>query len=156
MNKKLYLLGLLIIFFAISCSNQEDAPDIPQPTTEQTSTTITLEQARADLLSLLNDINMADSRASSVKVISEAYSINVGTTSRSDSTNALIHVFNFANDEGYAIMSGGNRFPSLISLADKGSLRPDEPITIPESQCSSTMLKRNSSRLLTWLLTEEV
>lgn len=66
-------MGLLITFFAISCSNQEDAPDIPQPTTEQTSTTITLEQARADLLSLLNDINMADSRASSVKVISEAY-----------------------------------------------------------------------------------
>jgi len=131
MNKKLYLLGLLITFFTISCSNQEDAPDIPQPTTEQTSTTITLEQARADLLSLLNDINMADSRVSSVKVISEAYSINVGTTSRSDSTNALIHVFNFANDEGYAIMSGDNRFPSLISLADKGSLRPDEPIDNP-------------------------
>ncbi|MGM9774781.1 MAG: Spi family protease inhibitor [Candidatus Egerieousia sp.] len=131
------VLFVLIGITLISSCTKEDALKKSTNDKEQSArqtTEITLEEAQADLESLLADIDNPLSRAGgNYRRIKEAYSLPVnGAETRSDdSTHQLVHIFNFEDNQGYAIMSGDKRIPSLLALAEKGSITKDKAIDIP-------------------------
>lgn len=136
--------SVLSVSFAIlssialsSCNNEEDIINVPVdeiPTVS--SSRISMDEARADLESLLDDLDRANSRGletHSRRRIKSSYSRPIATPgSRSEETDsAVIYVFNFEDEEGYAIMSGDTTLPSLISLTESGSLEEGDVIDDP-------------------------
>lgn len=129
----LFLSGIALLS---SCTNDEPATVTERDEApKRISTEITIEEARADLEKLLSDIDTPDSRSGqSARTISSSYSVPLHEpTSRSEGSDSLmIHIFNFENNQGYAIMSGDIRVPSLLALAYSGSLPEDEEVEVPE------------------------
>lgn len=123
---------LAIVLLIASCSSEEELPQPPVVSSD--NNVITIDEAKQDLLSLLADIETADaeSRTSSHRTIESSFTTKLGdASSRSDEEALPIHVFNFADDNGFAIMSGDKRVPSLIALAEKGSFPQDTIIDNP-------------------------
>ena len=128
-------LFIVIIMSLISCSQDKDII-ITEDNIERTSPTISLAEAEADLNKLLDDIyNMQSTRTSNSKrkVISNAFTIeNVSTNTRADGTTPItVHVFNFEDQEGFALMAGNSELPSLLALADSGEITETAQIDNP-------------------------
>lgn len=84
-------------------------------------------------MKLLGDLDKVRSRSEGKlpRTIKEAYSVTLNPEkSRSDETPE-IHVFNFDNEQGFALMSGDERIPSLLALADSGSINRNDTIDNP-------------------------
>ena len=94
---------------------------------------ISLEDAQTDLESILNDVYPADSRTGSSRKIKNAFSLPVREViSRSgEQDTSFVHIFNFDDNQGYAIMSGDTRVPSLLALAESGSINTNDAIDNP-------------------------
>lgn len=139
--KKHQGLFFLTIFLSLLCAcSQEDlsVPDFDNQSSDagKETTEITLEEARAELISLLADIDRQTTRSGGFghRIISNSYVAHFGATvTRSDSVDGELpfYVFNFENEEGFAIMSSDNRLPSLIALASDGSLNEGDSIDNP-------------------------
>lgn len=120
-----------------SCSNEDTIAEMPgYENTVQTTTKISIEEAQSDLETLIGDLYASNSRTgnnSNLKKIKSSYSLSVvpQNSRAGESETTEIHIFNFENNEGYAIMSGDNRLPSLISITDSGTLEDDEEIDDP-------------------------
>lgn len=127
---------LLIVSLSSCVSDVEIVDRSAKDDTEHIRTAVSMEEARLDLESLLNDIDASYSRGNDVHLhrkIKSSYSVPIySSSSRAEEADmTLIHVFNFENNEGYAIMSGDKRLPSLISLCDSGTLEEEEEIDDP-------------------------
>lgn len=126
-----WLLLALIVF--TSCTNEDgilvsENQDVP----EEEKNEVSIWEAQADLESLLLDIDAQSSRSQS-RNIKNSFSLPVkNRLSRSgDSVSSLVHIFNFEDNQGYAIMSGDKRVPSLIAITESGNLTEDEEIDNP-------------------------
>jgi len=128
--KKHFFATLLAISFATitltSCSQDEDYVNEPvsQEMVSKKSHYVTLEEARANLLDILRDVNSgADSRGAfeGTKVVSESFTVNLSGAGSRAADSTLIHVFNFADNQGFAIMSTDDRLPDLIALVESGT-----------------------------------
>lgn len=89
---------------------------------------------RNDLESVLSAIDGTRSGTDSRRrIIRDSYSVNIrkGGTRAAEDEDPLIHIFNFTDDKGFAIMSGDVRVPSLIALTDSGSLYLEKEISDP-------------------------
>lgn len=134
--KSIRLLGCMLLIIMAACQSNSDVDlkiDIKEPQTHYVS----LQDAQGDLEGLLNDLygkegtRTGDSR----KSIQNAYTIKIGDNrnpTRSEQTDSLmIHVFNFENEGGFALMSADDRMPSLLALANSGhytsALETDNP-----------------------------
>jgi len=122
------LLNLLLLFASIvvvgSCSNDDELVTPQAENEEKNTTKITVEEAQQDLLGLLAELDRDRSRSYGKlpRTIKNSYSIRLGLNeSRSDGDDPELYVFNFNDNQGYAIMSGDERIPSLIALSDSGS-----------------------------------
>lgn len=138
--KKSFLSACFVILASVmlsSCSNDEDGIRLPSEDAQAVSSSrISIDEARADLESLLDDLERNDSRGLgtySHRRIKSSYAVTLSSpASRSeDADSSVIYVFNFEDEEGYAIMSGDERLPSLISLTESGSLEEGEEIDDP-------------------------
>lgn len=119
-----------------SCSSEEAVmPEKQDNKSASVKTDVSLQEAREDLESLLSDLNEAETRSgeSTRKIIAESYTSTLkGSGTRSSDQNQIpIHVFNFENNQGYAVMSGDSRYPSLIALAEEGSYDEEEIMSNP-------------------------
>ena len=134
------LLAILLTFSITACNEQAPETVTAQLTThqiiEENSTVITIEDAQRELETILNDIDAAKSRVGNTvhpRKVAEAYSLTT-TLQRSRSENAdsfSLHVFNFADNNGFAMMSGDTRIPSLIALTESGELAQDDVVDNP-------------------------
>ena len=124
-------LTLAIALLIASCSSEEELRQTPVVSSD--NNVITIDEAKQDLLGLLADIETADTESrTSHRTIESSFTTKLGdASSRSDEEALPIHVFNFANDNRFAIMSGDKRVPSLIALAEKGSFPQDTIIDNP-------------------------
>lgn len=128
--KKTFFTALLAVSFAsltwISCSQDEsyvEEPGLQEPISKR-SHYVSLEDARANLLEILRDVNSStDSRGGFVetKVVSDAFTVNLSEVESRATDRTLIHVFNFADNQGFAIMSADDRLPDLIALVESGT-----------------------------------
>ena len=137
MKQKLskFIYGIASLLLLVSCDNACEVAQ-PESGTDQNlviSYKISEDDARKELLSLMSDLEKGGSRGfSNSRNISNSFTIHVAnskTRGESEEGDSLsIYVFNFDNDEGFAIMSGDNRLPSLIALAENGNITEEEEI----------------------------
>lgn len=128
--KKTFLTALRALSFVsitwISCSQDDsyvEGPGLQEPIPKR-SHYVSLEDARANLLEILCDVNSStDSRGGFVgtKVVSDAFTVNLSEVESRATDRTLIHVFNFADNQGFAIMSADDRLPDLIALVESGT-----------------------------------
>lgn len=129
------LINLFLLTFLVSCGNDSTIESIPE-NPKASSNIVSLEEAKIELEQLLDDTyNSYATRNVGMgkKIISNAFTINdksLVTRSQEEET-PIIHVFNFANKEGFAIMSGNREMPSLLALADSGEISQTEAIDNP-------------------------
>ena len=134
---KIFLFMLIGCFWLTSCGDEEDLhlSDKGLADTQPQSTVISLEEAERELISILNELYNPLTRGGEgqIRRIGNAYSrpINKKATRSSEEEEILIHIINFEDEQGFAIMAGDIRLPSLIALAETGSLNEDEPIDNP-------------------------
>lgn len=94
---------------------------------------ISIEKARENLQSLLDEMQMACPNAKAKRIESSMILSTSNELSRSnDSTYSRdIYVFNFDNTRGFALMASDERLPGIIALTDSGSISDGEAITNP-------------------------
>lgn len=128
-----YLLFIIITsIFLLACN--ADQQSLLSNSKKKASTEISLEEARTDLMNFLVAVDGTNSRGyNSIRRIHDARTINAGSVkSRSGEEQDInVHVFNFENEQGYAIMSADERFPSLIAITDSGSITDNTVLTSP-------------------------
>lgn len=136
-------LSALLLGGGCSSDSSVDQPVVPESPVveseeqpEDPDFSISIDEAEADLMSLLNDLNFQGpaTRSGGPRRIAERYSLGIPTGTRaevSDSLKPYIHIFNFEDEEGFAIMSADERVASMLTLTYGGSLRPDEEIDNP-------------------------
>lgn len=118
----IYTACALALLFFVSCS--EDSLETIIDNTNKTemsykySNTISLDEARVELEKLLCDVYQSQSSRSiessiNEKVIANAFTIRdeVFSTRSYDIKSLIIHVFNFEDKEGFALMSGNADIP---------------------------------------------
>lgn len=127
-SNKLWRILFLLLTVMSSCG-QEEYLTIETKDSKDYPNIVSLEDARIELEKLLCDVYQSQSSKSmqvgmSKKNIANAFTIKNETsfTRSSYAESPIIHVFNFEDKEGFAIMSGNVGLPSLLALADSGEI----------------------------------
>lgn len=90
-----------------------------------------IEDAQKDLMDILGVVDGNNSRTSTTRSIDNVY-VRTLSDNASRSVNGLdVYVFNFTDDQGFAMMSTDIRIPSLIALANKGNLNENDTVDNP-------------------------
>ena len=142
--KRAILSAVTAAMFFAACTDKEDlvpqnqVQDEPIVNEVVQSNVITLEEARENLESLLKDFSSLSKRGGddfSSKKISDGFTLKSDKRSISKSTEetpeAKIHVFNFENNGGFAIMSATRDMPELLAITEGGSIDTNEVIDDP-------------------------
>lgn len=122
---------LLPLFFA--CEN-EPITDDPQPAPSADQHKIPVEKALADLQSMLQVIDGAETRSGSARRVASVRTLrasDITKVTRAGSNTAsdigdLVYIANFENDEGYAILGADDRVTSVIAVTEQGNLTPEQ------------------------------
>ena len=134
MKKKLISIFALAIMMA-SCSNQEllDSDSL-QSASQQTSSIRSYEEALQIALSSIPLVDgSAKTRSASLRKISPGDSkvYLAGSKTRSAYGNdTLMYVFNFEDNQGFAVVSANRATEGLIAITGSGNYNPDEPSEI--------------------------
>lgn len=146
MKNKILILFLLVVIVAACNEEEVVTPNIEGNLHEcdssietnkiVSSNYVSIKEAREDLESLLKDLSSLSksSGSFSTKRIANAYTLKSAKTSISKSSiedSTAIHVFNFEDDGGFAIMSATRDMPSLLAITDGGNLDTNEVIDNP-------------------------
>lgn len=94
-----------------------------------------LSKAKAELQSLLDDMNQSlSTKSEEERVISDWFTVYATTndsTRAEDVEKAVLHVFNFAEDKGFAILSADENSPTLYACTLNGRLDKGDIIENP-------------------------
>lgn len=137
MRKLLFFVAVLATF-GYGCTSQE--PEITSPKVDETPQNVivttssirTLEEAAAIARDAVGMLPAPTSR-------SYARTFNITNTkilkntspSRGVTTDTLMYVFNFDNEQGYAIVAANRNLEPLVAVTEQGYYNPDEPIENP-------------------------
>lgn len=133
MKKSLFYLFLaLAICIVTGCTdNLQEEQELSHGKTHE----VTQSEALKYLNKILPDLEIPSTRGASGKSIPEitsSYSIGSHSTTRSNGEiEPYFHIFNFGDNEGFAIMSGDDRTIPLLALTFKGELTPEIEIDNP-------------------------
>lgn len=131
MTKKIHLLMLLVLVTMFSCTSEElDFPQSEASVEQSNENLITAEQASQYALDFVNKINKATRtsdfslRVESVKAIGEnKKSTRSGSASNCDS---LFYIVNFADNNGYAIVSTDRNDTHVYGYVEEGTYDEDD------------------------------
>lgn len=139
MKNYIYILLLSVLFF-VSCSNETDVTKISDiENAEMLRNFRSLDEAyevAINSISLLEE-EKPDTRTSIQRRICSIDSVyiikNSNTKSRSifPKLDTLIYIFNFDNNEGFAVVSANKETDALLAVSDSGSIRSMEEIDNP-------------------------
>lgn len=147
MKKLQSILCLIGILLFTSCSNEILTPET-EDTTAIIDNSITMEQAQNNLEKILADIETPSSRSAG-RIISDSYSLKIASPkSRAEDGDFSVYVFNFSEDEGFAIMSADKRLPAMLALINKGSFHEGDSIANPGFRFFMSCLEKASVRTL--------
>lgn len=121
------LTRMLILFFMM-CISGCNSVEMPDPHVSAKQPEITIEQAKKDLLDFMASFEQTTTRSSANNPnrITEVYVVNKRNTRNADERQPLVYVFNFANQQGFAIMSAVLKLPSMLAYTESGSYNPLE------------------------------
>ena len=143
MRKYLFCLLLAIATCIITgCSdNYAEEPNQPKAMTHE----VTQSEALQHLNKILPDLKIPSTRGAaerSLPPITSSYSVGSHSSTRSNGeVEPYFHIFNFGNNEGFAIMSGDDRVAPLLALTFKGELTPDTEIDNPGFKIAYEMME---------------
>ena len=122
---------VVLALAAIYACNKLSAPEITAVSGDNPMY-VSIEEAESMLLRIMGNMeNSATKSAVDIKrTISDKYSITVGNGTKSNE-GAMIHIFNFDDECGFAIMSGDRRAEPLLAYALSGSLNEGDTIDNP-------------------------
>ena len=103
---------------------------------EKLSHEVTQAEARVKLEKLLTKLNLPSTRSgdtNSLPPITSVYTTGKAAvaTRAGEKVEPYFHIFNFGDEEGFAIMSGDDRVEPLLALTFKGELTPETEIENP-------------------------
>lgn len=135
-HSPLLLLGVLLVL--MGCTREHAADTLPHPQLPNgNQASITLDEAKAEVENLLACIDRDGTRSdATVRTITDFYCVGANAVTRStvdDDTEAPVsYVFNFADNEGFAIVAGDRRIESpVLLLTDEGYLDPAQEVEHP-------------------------
>ena len=139
-----FALAAMILFAACSKEDLTPPPLIEEQDVQEATTVvenaaddgyITLEEARKDLESILADFTTLSKSGNGgfpARKIADGFTLKSTRPSLSKSTGvadtAKIHVFNFEDNSGFAIMSATTEMPSLLAITEGGNIDTNEVI----------------------------
>lgn len=97
---------------------------------------VTQIEARKNLERIIQDLKIPTTRGGKKKdlpPITSVYTMGhaAETTRSGETVEPYFHIFNFGDNEGFAIMSGDNRVEPLLAFTFKGELTPETEINNP-------------------------
>lgn len=102
---------------------------------EKLSHEVTQTEARESLEKILTKLNIPSTRGGDAKLppITSVYTTGKAAemTRAGEVVEPYFHIFNFGDEEGFAIMSGDDRVEPLLALTTQGEFSPDEEIDNP-------------------------
>ena len=124
----------LMICAAVGCTdNTIDEPK--EPMREKMSHEVTQAEARKSLEQIASDLKLPSTRGGEQKSLPPITSVYTtgkpAEATRSGEAEPYFHIFNFGDNEGFAIMSGDDRVEPLLALTFKGELTPETVIDDP-------------------------
>lgn len=90
-----------------------------------------IEDAQKDLMDILGVVDGNNSRTSTTRSIDNIYTRNFSDNASRSANWQDVYIFNFSNEQGFAIMSTDTRIPSLLALANNGNLNENDTIDNP-------------------------
>ena len=117
---KKIILFFLVLLMLVSCSQMENELSIPQNETRRDGK-ISQEQARENLIKVRG--NFYPETRGKEPVISScvSYRKSMTPTTRSGE-EPIIYVFNYEDNQGFAIMSATPALPEVLAISEKGNL----------------------------------
>lgn len=117
---KKIILFFLVLLMLVSCSQMENELSIPQNETRRDGK-ISQEQARENLIKVRG--NFYPETRGKEPVISScvSYGKSMTPTTRSGE-EPIIYVFNYEDNQGFAIMSATPALPEVLAISEKGNL----------------------------------
>lgn len=136
MKKILLLLCSMVAIVLYSCAEPDSLKNDkdPLPPPHFLSHIVTLDEARNEVEAILSEIDIQTRGMSETRKIKDSYIVGETTSTRGTELeeSPLIYIFNFENENGYAIASGDNRTSTpVLAVTDYGYLNPEKGIEIP-------------------------
>lgn len=121
-----WFVNLIFVSFIYSCSETDFYSYDNTTVKRKVSHVKTFDEAKIELENILKIVDGSDTRSDGTlpRVIKGGYTFTKNTNmTRAEADSApRVHIFNFEDDRGFAIMSGDDRLPPLIALSDSGKL----------------------------------
>ena len=135
-----WLLALMICTF-VSCADNvnfepEEQAQKREQLREKLSHEVTQAEARVKLEKMLPNLKLPSTRGgdtNSLPPITSVYTTSKAAvvTRAGEEVEPYFHIFNFGDNEGFAIMSGDDRVEPLLALTFKGELTSETEIDNP-------------------------
>lgn len=124
---------IVLALVAIYACNKLSAPEIPAVSGDNPMY-VSMDEAESMLLEIMDRMEAVGTKSSddgsARRTISGRYSMSFSDATKSGDEAPVVHVFNFEDESGFAIMSGDKRITPLLAYTFKGSLEEDKPIEI--------------------------
>lgn len=129
-NKSFYIIVFILLSILFSCN--KDYIKTEDRTFTENNTSVTIDEAEAMLLDIMSKIEGTATKSTPDirRTISQKYSIGLPSATKSEE-KSLIHIFNFENESGFAIMSGDKRAEPLLAYALSGNIHEGDTIDNP-------------------------
>lgn len=96
---------------------------------------ISIDEARENLENILSELDFSISKSGKIRKIaseltltSKSNSLKKSSSNDEDSLETKLYVFNFENEEGFALMSATTATPSLLALTKNGTIDTTQEI----------------------------
>lgn len=122
----------LLTGILFACADDDLQPDatVPKPRGNQT-TVVSIDEAQTTLERTLSEMQQQATRSGETfepRRIANKFSSGSPVTRSGGEVEPFLHVFNFEDNRGYAIMSGDSRVAPLLALAETGAMTPDAEV----------------------------
>lgn len=126
-----------MVFFTLFSCEKESSPLYPlekAPDDAVTSSVLSIDDAEREVLSFIQMIDPLTRSGEPIRKIANRYSIGgfgITKADRDIEDAPFLHVFNFEDENGYAIVSGDRRVSPILCITDSGSLFENKVIDNP-------------------------
>lgn len=128
MNPFRFIVSFVVLSLSIGCSDWNEPPvEEILPPAEETTTFVSVEQA-TDALCEFMELLGAQTRSGRTRRIAEVVTLGGFAETRaagSTQDEPLVYLFNFADDEGFALVSGDSRVGDVLAFVEEGNLDPE-------------------------------
>lgn len=137
MLKKSHLLPL-VVFTNLLCFCSKETPIQPKPERAPqdaiTTAKMSIDDAQKEVLAFINSFDPITRADHNPRIIESSFSLGGHQDTKTSVENGdvpLIHVFNFENNQGYAIAAGDRRVSPILCITEEGSISQDSVIENP-------------------------